>query len=130
MFNIDIEICRECGGAITVIACIEDPVVNKKILAQPEGKALLGGAHPAARETGVGANKPVRLRLGKPAPQLTWRRPWRKRRSIGLPEGQNVPQGRMPWAGSAYRDLLGFAFGESLVYKALVRSLHRCDFLE
>jgi hypothetical protein len=32
VFNIDIETCRECGGAMKVIACIEDPVVIKKIL--------------------------------------------------------------------------------------------------
>jgi len=32
VFNIDIEICRECSGAMKVIACIEDPVVIKKIL--------------------------------------------------------------------------------------------------
>ncbi|HNL15326.1 MAG TPA: IS91 family transposase [Accumulibacter sp.] len=32
VFNIDIETCRECGGAMKVIACIEDPVVIQKIL--------------------------------------------------------------------------------------------------
>jgi len=32
VFNIDIETCRDCGGAVKVIACIEDPVVIKKIL--------------------------------------------------------------------------------------------------
>jgi hypothetical protein len=37
VFNIDIETCRECGGATKVIAdtsdrCIEDPVVIQKIL--------------------------------------------------------------------------------------------------
>lgn len=32
VFNIDIEICTECGGPVKVIACIEDPVVIKKIL--------------------------------------------------------------------------------------------------
>ena len=32
VFNIDIETCRECGGAVKIIACIEDPVVIKKIL--------------------------------------------------------------------------------------------------
>lgn len=32
IFNIDIETCRKCGGAVKVIACIEDPVVIKKIL--------------------------------------------------------------------------------------------------
>jgi hypothetical protein len=32
VFSIDIETCRECGGAVKVIACIEDPVVIKQIL--------------------------------------------------------------------------------------------------
>ena len=32
MFKIDIETCRECGGAVKVIACIEDPAIIKKIL--------------------------------------------------------------------------------------------------
>ena len=32
VFNIDIETCRECGGAVRVIACIEDPAIIKKIL--------------------------------------------------------------------------------------------------
>ena len=32
VFNIDIETCAACGGAVKVIACIEDPVVIKKIL--------------------------------------------------------------------------------------------------
>jgi hypothetical protein len=32
VFNIDIETCRECGGSMKVIACIEDPVVIQKIL--------------------------------------------------------------------------------------------------
>ena len=32
LLNIDIETCRECGGAMKVIACIEGPVVIQKIL--------------------------------------------------------------------------------------------------
>ena len=32
VFGIDIETCRECGGAVKVIACIEDPTVIEKIL--------------------------------------------------------------------------------------------------
>lgn len=38
VFNIDIETCRECGGAVKVNACIEDPVVIKKILAHLKEK--------------------------------------------------------------------------------------------
>ena len=33
VFNIDIETCPVCGGTVRIIACIEDPVVIKKILA-------------------------------------------------------------------------------------------------
>jgi hypothetical protein len=32
VFNIDVETCRACGGALRIIACIEDPVVINKIL--------------------------------------------------------------------------------------------------
>ncbi|MAT65849.1 MAG: IS91 family transposase [Gammaproteobacteria bacterium] len=32
VFNIDIETCSACGGAMKVIACIEDPVVIKQII--------------------------------------------------------------------------------------------------
>jgi hypothetical protein len=32
VFNIDIETCSACGGAMKVIACIEEPVVIKQIL--------------------------------------------------------------------------------------------------
>ena len=39
VFDIDVERCRICDGAAEVIACIEDPVVIQKILAQLEQKA-------------------------------------------------------------------------------------------
>jgi len=32
VFNIDVDICDQCGGVVKVIACIEDPAVIKKIL--------------------------------------------------------------------------------------------------
>ena len=32
VFNIDIETCSGCGGAMKVIACIEDPIAIKQIL--------------------------------------------------------------------------------------------------
>lgn len=38
VFNIDIESCASCGGQVRVIACIEDPVVSKKILAHEQSK--------------------------------------------------------------------------------------------
>ncbi|MCP3869621.1 MAG: IS91 family transposase, partial [Gammaproteobacteria bacterium] len=41
VFNIDIETCSKCGGAVRVIACIEDPVVIDKILTHLDEKAEL-----------------------------------------------------------------------------------------
>ena len=41
VFDIDIETCPECGGAVKVIACIEDPVVIKKILTHLDEKAAV-----------------------------------------------------------------------------------------
>jgi len=41
VFNIDIETCPKCGGAVRVIACIEDPVVIDKILTHLDKKAAL-----------------------------------------------------------------------------------------
>ena len=38
VFNIDIAVCEECGGAVKVLASIEDPVVIKRILAHLERK--------------------------------------------------------------------------------------------
>jgi hypothetical protein len=43
VFNIDIKTCRECGGAVKVIACIEDPVVIEKILTPMNEKAASAG---------------------------------------------------------------------------------------
>ena len=40
VFNIDIEICSVCGGSMKVIACIEDPLVIKKILTHLRSKGL------------------------------------------------------------------------------------------
>ncbi len=34
VFNIDIETCKECVGAVKIIARIEDPAVINQILAQ------------------------------------------------------------------------------------------------
>jgi len=39
VFKLDIETCSHCGGAVKVIACIEDPVVIKQILAHLERRA-------------------------------------------------------------------------------------------
>jgi hypothetical protein len=45
VFNIDIETCRACGGALKVIACIEDPIVIEKILNHLNEKEALAGTH-------------------------------------------------------------------------------------
>jgi hypothetical protein len=39
VFGIDIETCSVCGGAMRIVACIEDPVVIEKILAHLDAKA-------------------------------------------------------------------------------------------
>jgi hypothetical protein len=41
VFNIDKETCPKCGGAVRVIACIEDPVVIDKILTHLDEKVAL-----------------------------------------------------------------------------------------
>jgi ribosomal protein S27E len=38
VFHIDIETCRDCGGAVRIIACIEDPEVIAKILTHLDEK--------------------------------------------------------------------------------------------
>ena len=38
VFGIDIETCPACGGALRIIACIEDPAVIKKILTHLDTK--------------------------------------------------------------------------------------------
>jgi hypothetical protein len=52
VFNIDVETCRACGGSAKVIACIEDPVVIRKILNHLQQKSSLDSGvqmpHPRA----------------------------------------------------------------------------------
>ncbi len=43
VFNIDIQTCSECGGAVKVIACIEDPMVIEKILTHLNEKVTSPG---------------------------------------------------------------------------------------
>jgi hypothetical protein len=40
VFNIDIETCQACGGAVRIIACIEDPEVIEKILTHLDAKGV------------------------------------------------------------------------------------------
>ena len=39
VFNIDAEICDQCGSTVKPIACIEDPVLIRKILDHLDNKA-------------------------------------------------------------------------------------------
>lgn len=39
-FRIDVEICRKCGGAVKIIACIDEEAVIEKILAHVDAKVL------------------------------------------------------------------------------------------
>jgi hypothetical protein len=39
VFNIDIEMCSECAGDVSIIANIEDPAVIRKILAHLDDNA-------------------------------------------------------------------------------------------
>ena len=57
-FGIDIETCPACGGAVRIIACIEDPEVIAKILSHLDAKA---GRAEAARRPPCRA--PPRTRL-------------------------------------------------------------------
>jgi hypothetical protein len=56
VFNIDIETCRECGGTVKVIACIDDPVVIEKILTHLQEKLtpVPAGLRPASRAPPAG----------------------------------------------------------------------------
>jgi hypothetical protein len=47
VFRIDIETCEHCGGAVRIIASIEDPVVIEKILTRI-GRREAAGASPHA----------------------------------------------------------------------------------
>ncbi len=44
VFNIDIETCPVCGGAVRIIASIEDPVVIEKILTHLDEKGAAAEA--------------------------------------------------------------------------------------
>ena len=39
VLGIEIETCSACGGAVRIIACIEDPAVIEKILSHRDAKA-------------------------------------------------------------------------------------------
>jgi hypothetical protein len=63
VFGSDIETCPACGGAVRIIACIEDPEAIEKILAHsdakggeseaPEAAAVPCAAAPGAVQRGL-----------------------------------------------------------------------------
>jgi len=70
VFGIDLETCSVCGGAMRIIACIQDPVVIEKILAH---------LHEApVRDAKAAAAQAARPPPSRAAPQ---------RRSIAAPTG-------------------------------------------
>ncbi len=68
VFWIDIETFQHCGGAVRVIASIEDPVVIEKILTHLERReaALLAAVLP----------NPVQLQVDQPSDYVRERRDW------------------------------------------------------
>ena len=58
VFNIDIETCRECGGAVKIIACIEERVVINRILTHLKEKAA---PEPAGLLPAMRAPQPVSM---------------------------------------------------------------------
>ena len=65
VFKIDPLICEHCGGAVKVIASIEDPVVIKQILAHIERRAAPATPvfRPFARASADGTTGPEGIRL-------------------------------------------------------------------
>ena len=51
IFNVDIETCSAFGGAVKVLACIEDPVVIERILNHLQEKLISApvGLRPVSR---------------------------------------------------------------------------------
>jgi len=62
VFDIDVKTCEQCGGRVKVIACIEDPVVIKKILNHIDKTAT------AERERGPQSRAPPQDSLFKGSP--------------------------------------------------------------
>ena len=70
VFHIDIETCSACGGAVKVIACIQDPAVIDKILTHRQEKALLGSQGPAAPKPGTACRPVLLTRQDPPCHQM------------------------------------------------------------
>ena len=58
VFNIDIESCQTCGGAVKVVACIGDPVVIEKILDHQKHKAEANVSGPLPESRSIGGGRP------------------------------------------------------------------------
>ena len=55
VFRIDIETCEQCGGAVRIIASIEDPVIIDKILTHIERRDAAGASPHAPGAPPAGA---------------------------------------------------------------------------
>ena len=60
VFRIDLEVCEHCGGAVRIIASIEDPAVIEKILAyiEPRDAAAASPHAPRAPPASSGGDSP------------------------------------------------------------------------
>ena len=59
VFRIDIEVCEHCGGAVRIIASIEDPAVIEKMLAYIERRDAAASPHaPRAPPASSGGDSP------------------------------------------------------------------------
>ena len=58
VFRIDIEVCEHCGGAVRIIASIEDPAVIEKILAYIERRDAAPPHAPRAPPATSGGDSP------------------------------------------------------------------------
>ena len=78
LFTIDIETCEYCGGAVKVIASIEDPAVVKKILEHLDRRAepTTPAFRPVARAPPQEALPGLREPGGRRTPRYARTRGW------------------------------------------------------
>ncbi len=104
VFNIDIETCAACGGAVRIIACIEDPPVIEKILSHLDTKGVAAEAswRPPCRA-------PPQTRLFDRAGLPNDDHPGLRRQRRG--NGGGWPEGRRHGGTSSPVDLRSVGFG-------------------